>query len=122
MVSAAETMSALGWQGMRNKRLAIMTLLLAGATAVFAQENTSSEPPSKSEVQPENQTSEPKSNNTDIERMGMPDSGPLDGSLQEKPTPSKVETETTRPQSAGDDYRPSRRISGDRSVKFPVDI
>ena len=115
-------MSALGWQGMRNKRLAIMALLLAEATAVWAQETISSEPPSKSEVQTENQTSEPKSNNTDIKKMGIPGSEPPDGSGQEKPTPSKVETEATRPQSAGDDYRPSRRISGDRSVKFPVDI
>ena len=32
-------MSALGWQGMRNKRLTILALLLAAATVVFAQEN-----------------------------------------------------------------------------------
>lgn len=122
MVSAAETMSALGWQGMRNKRLAITAILLAATTIVFAQEETSSESPSKSEVQTENQTSELKTNNTDIERLGIPASESIDGSIPAKATSSTEETEATRPQSAGDDYRPSRRISGDRSVKFPVDI
>ena len=107
---------------MQNKRIAIMALFLAAATAVFAQENTSSEPPSKSEVQTEHQTSDSKSDNTNTERMAIPGSEPLDGPTQEEPTPSKVETAVARPQSDGDDYRPSRRISGDRSVKFPVDI
>lgn len=121
-MSAAETMSALGWQGMRNKRLAITAILLAATTIVFSQEETSSESPSKSEVQTENQTSELKTNNTDIERLGIPASESIDGSIPAKATSSTEETEATRPQSAGDDYRPSRRISGDRSVKFPVDI
>ena len=107
---------------MRNKRLAIIAILLAAATAVFAQEKTSSESPSKSEVQTENQTSELKTNNTNVERPGIPVSQPFDGSIPKESISSTVETEATRPQSAGDDYRPSRRISGDRSVKFPVDI
>ncbi len=107
-------MSALGWQGMRNKRLTILALLLAAATVVFAQENDPSETannpvtPVEAPFDAEEVTEEsaataasPESNNAAVASAA--------------PKPNKSLTAT-------DDYRATERISEDRSVSFPVDI
>ena len=109
-------MSALGWQGMRNKRLTILALLLAAATVVFAQENdpskTASDPvtPVESLFDAEAVTeasavtataASPESNNAAVASAG---------------------SEATESLTATDDYRATERISEDRSVSFPVDI
>ena len=109
-------MSALGWQGMRNKRLTILGLLLAAATVVFAQENnpreTASNPvaPVEATVDAEAATKEsavtasaasPESNNAPVASAG---------------------SEAIESLTATDDYRATERISEDRSVSFPVDI
>lgn len=116
MASAAEMMSALGWQGMRNKRLTILALLLAAATVVFAQENdpseTASNPvtpveaPFDAEAVTEESTvtataTSPESNNAAVASAG---------------------SEANESLTATDDYRATERISEDRSVSFPVDI
>ena len=116
MASAAEMMSALGWQGMRNKRLTILALLLAAATVVFAQENdpseTASNPvtPVEAPFDAEAVTEEstvtataisPESNNAAVASAG---------------------SEANDSLTATDDYRATERISEDRSVSFPVDI
>jgi hypothetical protein len=107
-------MSALGWQGMRNKRLTILALLLAAATVVFAQENdpseTASNPvtpveaPFDAEAVTEERTvtaTSPESNNAAVASAG---------------------SEANESLTATDDYRATERISEDRSVSFPVDI
>lgn len=109
-------MSALGWQGMRNKRLTILALLLAAATAVFAQENgpseiasnpvTPVEAPFDAEAVTEESTvtataTSPESNNAAVASAG---------------------SEANESLTATDDYRATERISEDRSVSFPVDI
>lgn len=109
-------MSALGWQGMRNKRLTILALLLAAATVVFAQENdpseTSSNPltPDEAPFDAEAVTEEsavtaiaasPENNNAAVASAG---------------------SEANESLTATDDYRATERISEDRSVSFPVDI
>jgi len=109
-------MSALGWQGMRNKRLTILALLLAAATVVFAQENdpseTASNPvtpveaPFDAEAVTEESTvtatpTSPESNNAAVASAG---------------------SEANESLTATDDYRATERISEDRSVSFPVDI
>jgi len=116
MASAAEMMSALGWQGMRNKRLTILALLLAAATVVFAQENDPSETasnavtpveaPFDAEAVTEESTvtataTSPESNNAAVASAG---------------------SEANESLTATDDYRATERISEDRSVSFPVDI
>lgn len=109
-------MSALGWQGMRNKRLTILALLLAAATVVFAQENDPSETASNpvtpveatfdAEAVTEESTvtatiTSPESNNAAVASAG---------------------SEANESLTATDDYRATERISEDRSVSFPVDI
>lgn len=118
MASAAEMMSALGWQGMRNKRLTILALLLAAATVVFAQENDPSETASnpvtpgeapfdavavteESTVTVTVTATSPESNNAAVASAG---------------------SEANESLTATDDYRATERISEDRSVSFPVDI
>lgn len=109
-------MSALGWQGMRNKRLTILALLLAAATVVFAQENDPSETASNPVTPVEAPfdaeaaaagsavtatATSPKSNNAAVASAG---------------------SEANESLTATDDYRATERISEDRSVSFPVDI
>ena len=116
MASAAEMMSALGWQGMRNKRLTILALLLAAATVVFAQDNDPSETASNPVTPVEAPldagaaatgsavtatATSPKSNNAAVASAG---------------------SEANESVTATDDYRATERISEDRSVSFPVDI
>ena len=131
-------MSALGWQGMQNKRLAITALLLAAATVVFAQENTASGTASKGVAPSGNQGSESSSGNYD---RGVVDQDPK-GSSENKDVPANGVIATPPPEgdapgnasaanaapkrnesiTATDDYRATERISEDRSVSFPVDI
>lgn len=146
MVSAAETMSALGWQGMRNKRPIFVAVLLAAATLVIAQVNTSNESPSDSVAQAENErlqapsgtgtrnsgelgdTNSPRedSANGTNAPVSATNAGVAAQSLESTKTEDAAVTSATsednEPLVAADDYRATERISEDRSVSFPVDI
>ena len=131
-------MSALGWQGMRNKQLAITALLLAAATMVFAQENTESGSTGKAVASSGNQSSESSSgdddrgvvdqdpigssDNTDMPANGVTATSPLEGDATENVTAANAEPKANESLTATDDYRATERISEDRSVSFPVDI
>lgn len=131
-------MSALGWQGMQNKRLAIMALLLAAATVVFAQENTASATTGKALASSGNQSSASSSgnadrgvvgqdqihsfDNTDMPANGVTATSPLEGDATENASAANAEPKANESITATDDYRATERISEDRSVSFPVDI
>ena len=131
-------MSALGWQGMQNKRLAIMALLLAAATVVFAQENTASARTGKALASSGNQSSASSSgnadrgvlgqdqidssDNTDMPANGVTATSPLEGDATENASAANAEPKANESLTATDDYRATERISEDRSVSFPVDI
>ena len=138
MASAAEMMSALGWQGMQNKRLAITSLLLAAATVVVAQENTASGTTGKAAASSGNQSSESSSgdddrgvvdqdpigssDNTDMPANGVTATLPLEGDATQNALAANAEPKANESIIATDDYRATERISEDRSVSFPVDI
>ena len=131
-------MSALGWQGMRNKQLAITALLLAAATMVFAQENTASGTTGKAVASSGNQSSASSSGKDDRGLVDQDPTGSSDsteasagGVIATPPAegnaPGNVPTANAEPKAnesiiATDDYRATERISEDRSVSFPVDI
>ena len=123
---------------MQNKRLAIMALLLAGATVVFAQENTASGKTGKAVASSGNQSSESSSgeddrgvvdqdpigssDNTDMPANGVAATSPLEGDATENALAANAEPKANESIIATDDYRATERISEDRSVSFPVDI
>lgn len=131
-------MSALGWQGMRNKRLAIMALLLATATVGYAQENTATGTPGEAPASSDNQSSASSSSNgdksavdldqidssgnTDETTDGVTATSPLEGDATENASAANAEPKANESITATDDYRATERISEDRSVSFPVDI
>ena len=131
-------MSALGWQGMQNKRLAIMALLLVAASIVFAQDNTASGTTGKAVASNDKQSSESSRNNDDMgvldqdpigssENTDMPANGvtatsPLPGDATGSASAANAEPKPNESITATDDYRATERISEDRSVSFPVDI
>ena len=131
-------MSALGWQGMQNKRLAIMALLLAAASIVFAQDNTASDTTGKAVASRGNQSSgsssgnddrgvvdqDPiaSSDNTDMSGNGVTATSPLAGDATGSASAANAEPKANESIIATDDYRATERISEDRSVSFPVDI
>jgi len=131
-------MSALGWQGMQNKRLAIMALLLAAASVVVAQENTASGTTGKAAASSGNQSSESSSgdddrgvvdqdpigssDNTDMPANGVTATSPLEGDATQNALAANAEPKANESIIATDDYRATERISEDRSVSFPVDI
>ena len=131
-------MSALGWQGMQNKRLAIMALLLAAATVGYAQENTATGTPGEAVASSDNQSSASSSgnadrgvvgqdqihssDNTDMPANGVIATSPLEGDATENASAANAEPKANESITATDDYRATERISEDRSVSFPVDI
>ncbi len=131
-------MSALGWQGMRNKRLAIMALLLATATVGYAQENTATGTPGETLASSDNQSSASSSSsgdksamdldqidssgNTDETTDGVTAMSPLESDATENASAANAEPKANESITATDDYRATERISEDRSVSFPVDI
>ena len=131
-------MSALGWQGMRNKQLAITALLLAATTMVSAQENTAIGTTGKAVASSDNQSSASlsgnddrglvdqdqigSSENTDVPAGGVIETSPLEGDAKENASAANAEPKASESITATDDYRATERISEDRSVSFPVDI
>ena len=116
MASAAEMMSALEWQGMRNKRLTILALLLAAATIVFAQEND----PSKTASNPVTPVEAPFNAEAVTEESAVTATAASPES--NNATVASAGSEANESLTTTDDYRATERISEDRSVSFPVDI
>ena len=131
-------MSALGWQGMRNKQLAITALLLAATTMVSAQENTAIGTTGKAVASSDNQSSASlsgnddrglvdqdqigSSENTDVPADSVIATSPLEGDATENTSAANSEPKANESITATDEYRATERISEDRSVSFPVDI
>ena len=131
-------MSALGWQGMRNKQLAITALLLAATTMISAQENTAIGTTGKAVASSDNQSSASlsgnddrglvdqdqigSSENTDVPADSVIATSPLEGDATENTSAANSEPKANESITATDEYRATERISEDRSVSFPVDI
>ena len=131
-------MSALGWQGMRNKQPAITALLLAATTMVSAQENTAIGTTGKAVASSDNQSSASlsgnddrglvdqdqigSSENTDVPADSVIATSPLEGDATENTSAANSEPKANESITATDEYRATERISEDRSVSFPVDI
>lgn len=107
---------------MRNKRLALMTLLLAMATPALTQENIARETQATDKAQVESQKSESLTDAVDQAAVGTATAAPSEGSTTEEPSITNTELGASEPASTVDDYRATERISEDRSVSFPVDI
>lgn len=107
---------------MRNKRLALMTLLLAMANPVLTQENITRETQATGTTQVETPESEALTDAVDQTGAGTATAAPSEGSTTEEPSITNTELGANEPASAVDDYRATERISEDRSVSFPVDI
>lgn len=143
MASAAEMTLALGWQGMRNRRLLLTTALLATASLVHAQEQPSDNEGLNNNQLSESPTSTSESNgedlgdinNTQQNAASAPGAAavgvrvnegaspsPFDGSENNGASDVNNALEANEPSIAADDYRATERISEDRSVSFPVDI
>ena len=123
---------------MQNKQLAIMALLLAAGSVVFAQDNTASDTTGKAVASSDTQSSASSSgnddrgvvgqyqidssDNTDMPANGVIATSPLEGDAKENASAANAEPKANKSITATDDYRATERISEDRSVSFPVDI
>ena len=110
-----------GLRAMRNNKLfacLLVSSIIFGATALAQVEP---EPPSTPSESPG--TTEPSDTAIDSEANSEPnasgDSTDLEQAATAPTDPPKSEPDLLV---QGDDYRPSERVSEDRSVSFPVDI
>lgn len=111
-------MSDSGWPDMPNKHIAMLSIFLATAAGAVGQETspaTGSESPLETPAVAS--TTETDDEISDEVQTQAPESTSTQDSNATKPEISSGETN-----SAADRYRPTERISEDRSVSFPIDI
>lgn len=101
---------------MRNKHVTIMSLLLAIGASALAQESGSGAPPT-APTEITASVSPPKVTESDVVEA---EQGAED--LAQEAIIATAESNSDNPEIASDEYRPTERISEDRSVSFPVDI
>ena len=115
-------MSDSGWPDMPNKHIVMLSIFLAAAAAAVGQEGspaTGSE--SAGETQAVASTTDADADADDkisdeVQTQALESASTQDSNVTE---PEISSTETN---SAPDRYRPTERISEDRSVSFPIDI
>ena len=104
------------WQGMRNKQVTIMGLLLAIAASALAQESGSGAP-STAATEAAASVSPSKATESEVREA---EQGAED--IAQEPVLATAESSPDNSDIVSDEYRPTERISEDRSVSFPVDI
>jgi len=115
-------MSDSGWPDMPNKHIVMLSIFLAAAAAAVGQEGSPATG-SKSPV-------ETQAVATMLMLMLIPDdeisdevqTQALESTSTEDSNVTEPEISSTETNSAPDRYRPTERISEDRSVSFPIDI
>ena len=110
-------MSDSGWPDMPNKHVVMLSIFLATAAAAIGQEGspvTESESPVETPAASINDTDDEISD--EVQTQALESTSTQDSNATE---PEMSSGETNR---AADRYRPTERISEDRSVSFPIDI
>ena len=117
-------MSESGWPDMPNKHIVMLSIFLAAAAAAVGQEGspaTGSE--SAGETQAVASTTDADADaDADDEISDEVQTQALESASTEDSNVTEPEISSTETNSAPDRYRPTERISEDRSVSFPIDI
>ena len=115
-------MSDSGWPDMPNKHIVMLSIFLAAAAAAVGQEGspaTGSE--SAGETQAVASTTDADAD-ADDEISDEVHTQALESASTQDSNVTEPEISSTETNSAPDRYRPTERISEDRSVSFPIDI
>ena len=117
-------MSDSGWPDMPNKHIVMLSIFLAAAAAAVGQEGspaTGSE--SAGETQAVASTTDADADaDADDEISDEVHTQALESASTQDSNVTEPEISSTETNSAPDRYRPTERISEDRSVSFPIDI
>jgi len=119
-------MSDSGWPDMPNKHIVMLSIFLAAAAAAVGQEGspaTGSE--SAGETQAVASTTDADADadaDADDEISDEVQTQALESASTQDSNVTEPEISSTETNSAPDRYRPTERISEDRSVSFPIDI
>jgi hypothetical protein len=101
---------------MPNKHIVMLSIFLAAAAAAVGQEGS---PATGSESAGETQA---VASTTDAEISDEVQTQALESASTQDSNVTEPEISSTERNSAPDRYRPTERISEDRSVSFPIDI
>ena len=113
-------MSDSGWPDMPNKHIVMLSIFLAAAAAAVGQEGS---PATGSESAGETQAVASTTDaNADAEISDEVQTQALESASTQDSNVTEPEISSTETNSAPDRYRPTERISEDRSVSFPIDI
>lgn len=111
-------MSDSGWPDMPNKHIVILSIFLAAAAAAVGQEGS----PATGSKSPVKTQAVATTTDTDDEISDEVQIQALESTSTEDSNVTEPEISSTETNSAPDRYRPTERISEDRSVSFPIDI
>ena len=111
-------MSDSGWPDMPNKHIVMLSIFLAAAAAAVGQEGS---PATGSESAGETQAVV-STTDADDEISDEVQTQALESASTQDSNVTEPEISSTETNSAPDRYRPTERISEDRSVSFPIDI
>lgn len=111
-------MSDSGWPDMPNKHIVMLSIFLAAAAAAVGQEGS---PATGSESAGETQDVV-STTDTDDKISDEVQTQALESASTQDSNVTEPEISSTETNSAPDRYRPTERISEDRSVSFPIDI
>jgi hypothetical protein len=118
MASAVEMMSDSGWPDMPNKHIVMLSIFLATAAAAIGQEGS----PATESESPVETPAAASTNDTDDEISDEVQTQALESTSTQDSNATEPEMSSGETNSAADRYRPTERISEDRSVSFPIDI
>ena len=113
-------MSDSGWPDMPNKHIVMLSIFLAAAAAAVGQEGSPATG-SKSPVETQAVASTTDAD-ADDEISDEVQTQALESASTQDSNVTESEISSTETNSAPDRYRPTERISEDRSVSFPIDI
>ena len=113
-------MSDSGWPDMPNKHIVMLSIFLAAAAAAVGQEGSPATG-SKSPVETQAVASTTDAD-ADDEISDEVHTQALESASTQDSNVTEPEISSTETNSAPDRYRPTERISEDRSVSFPIDI
>ena len=111
-------MSDSGWPDMPNKHIVMLSIFLAAAAAAVGQEGS----PATGSKSPVKTQAVDTTTDTDDEISDEVQIQALESTSTEDSNVTEPEISSTETNSAPDRYRPTERISEDRSVSFPIDI
>jgi hypothetical protein len=103
---------------MPNKHIVMLSIFLAAAAAAVGQEGS----PATGSKSPGETQAVASTTDTDDEISDEVQIQALESTSTEDSNVTEPEISSTETNSAPDRYRPTERISEDRSVSFPIDI